>query len=197
MTDFPSCTLYLIRHGETDWNAEGRLQGGRDIPLNGFGRTQAEEAGRKLRDLVPHAESLDYLCSPMSRARATMEIARRTIGLDPTGYKTDARLRELTFGTWEGMTWREVRAKAPQAAKEREARKWYYAPPDGESYEMLMERTMPVFRELKRDTVIVSHGGVMRVALAGFGFEPKGVAEDLDIWQGKIVIATREGYRWY
>ncbi|MCX7324646.1 MAG: histidine phosphatase family protein [Hyphomicrobiales bacterium] len=190
-------TLYLIRHGETDWNAEGRLQGGRDIPLNDFGRVQAEEAGRKLRESAPHAEDLDYLCSPLGRARETMEIARRAIGLHPTDYETDERLRELTFGNWEGMTWREVRASAPQAAREREANKWHYAPPQGESYEMLLARTMPVFEQIRRDTVIVSHGGVMRVAFNGFGFETKGVAEDLDIWQGRIVIVTSDGYRWY
>lgn len=190
-------TLYLIRHGETDWNAEGRLQGGRDIPLNDVGRVQAEEAGLKLREVAARAEDLDYVCSPLSRSRETMEIARRAIGLHPTYYKTDERLRELTFGAWEGMTWREVRASAPQAAREREADKWHYTPPQGESYEMLLARTMPVFQQIRRDTVIVSHGGVMRVALAGFGFESKGVAEDLDIWQGRIVIVTSDGYRWH
>ena len=190
-------TLYLIRHGETDWNAEGRLQGGRDIPLNDYGRVQAEEAGQKLREVAPRAEDLDYLCSPMSRARETMEIARRSIGLHPTFYKTDERLRELTFGTWEGLTWREVRSRDPERARAREKGKWSYIPPEGENYQMLMERIMPVLTSISCDTVVVSHGGVMRTAMAGFGFEAKGVAEDLDIWQGKIMIVTAGGYRWY
>ena len=189
-------TLYFIRHGETDWNAEGRLQGQRDIPLNDLGRVQAEDVARKLRDLAPNAEDLDYLCSPMTRARETMEIVRTAIGLHPTFYKVDERLRELTFGTWEGMTWREVRKLDPARARAREAHKWAYVPPSGESYEMLMERVMPVFLSLRRDTVVVSHGGVMRAALAGFGHEKPRIAESLDIWQGKIAVLTRSSYDW-
>ena len=193
----PGHTLYLIRHGETDWNAEGRLQGGKDIPLNDFGRVQAEEAGRKLRELAPDAEDLDYLCSPLSRTRETMEIARRAIGLHPPYYKLDERLREITFGTWEGLTWREVRKQDAARAKAREDHKWDYVPPQGESYVMLLERVMPVFSGLRRDTVVVSHGGVMRAALAGFGLEPPRRAESLDIWQGRIMVVTVAGYRWY
>ncbi len=192
----PSATLYLIRHGETDWNAEGRLQGGRDIPLNDFGRVQAEEAGRRLRELAPMAEDLDYVCSPMSRARETMEIARGAIGLHPPYYRIDERLREITFGDWEGLTWREVRAREPERARARERDKWFYVPPAGENYQMLLERIMPAFAGLERDTVVVSHGGVMRAALAGFGLERRGQAENLDIWQGRILVVRDGRHEW-
>src|SRR5215213_1807214 len=70
-------TLYFIRHGETDWNAEARLQGQRDVPLNDFGRVQAEEVGARLRGLLLHYEDLDYVASPLSRHRETMERMRR------------------------------------------------------------------------------------------------------------------------
>lgn len=188
--------LYLIRHGETDWNAEGRLQGGRDVPLNDVGRVQAEEVAQKLREIEPRAEDLAYLCSPMSRARETMEIMRRAMGLAPGAYRTDERLRELTFGQWEGSTWRQVRAADPDRARARERNKWSYVPPEGESYQMLMERVMPVFLAVDRPSVVVSHGGVMRAALAGFGHEPPREAESLDIWQGKVLLMTATGYRW-
>ncbi len=171
LPDFP---LYLVRHGETDWNAEGRLQGGRDVPLNDVGRVQASEVAQKLRELDPRTEDLAYLCSPMSRARETMEILRREMGMAPGHYRVDERLRELTFGDWEGSTWRQVRAADPERARARERDKWHYAPPQGESYRMLMERVMPVFRAIERPTVVVSHGGVMRAALVGFGLEPPG-----------------------
>jgi probable phosphoglycerate mutase len=189
-------TLYLIRHGETDWNAEGRLQGGRDIPLNALGRVQAEHAARKLAELNPDPAGLSYLCSPMSRARETMDILRVALGLPAEGYAVDERLRELTFGTWEGMTWREVRKLDPARARGREQGKWAYAPPSGESYQMLMERVMPVFLGLDRDTVVVSHGGVMRAVLAGLGLEPPSVAESLDIWQGRIIVLGQDRYAW-
>lgn len=193
----PNFPLYLIRHGETDWNAEGRLQGGRDIPLNDFGRVQAEEAGQKLRELDPLAQDLAFLCSPMSRARETMEILRRSIGLHPTTYRVDERLRELTFGEWEGRTWRQVRAADPDRARAREQNKWSYVPPGGESYQMLMERIMPVLRDIERPTAVVSHGGVMRAALAGFGLQTPKAAEDLDIWQGRVLVLQDGGFRWY
>ena len=76
-------TLYFIRHGETDWNVEARLQGQRDVPLNDFGRVQAEEAGARLRGLVLHYEDLDYVASPLSRTRETMERMREAIGAPP------------------------------------------------------------------------------------------------------------------
>ncbi|MCX7329721.1 MAG: histidine phosphatase family protein [Hyphomicrobiales bacterium] len=192
----PGQTLYLIRHGETDWNAEGRLQGGRDIPLNDRGRAQAREAGHKLAALVPAAASLDYLCSPMFRARETMELLRETLGLPREVYAMDQRLSESTSGSWEGQTWREVRKLDPARANARERHKWAYVPPGGESYGMLRERILPVFAGLTRDTVVVSHGGVMRAALNGYGFEEPSRAESLDIWQGRIIVLTLEGYRW-
>ena len=114
MPDHP--TIYFIRHGETDWNLEGRLQGQKDIPLNDLGRVQAEEAGRRLKKLVPLFEDLDYVASPMLRTRETMERLREAIGLYPDYYRLDERLVELTFGSWEGMTWKEVRKHEPQLA---------------------------------------------------------------------------------
>lgn len=189
-------TLYLIRHGETDWNAEGRLQGGKDIPLNDYGRVQAEEVGRRLHELDPRPEDLDYICSPMVRTRETMEIMRGAMGLHPPSYRLDGRLREITFGTWEGLTWREVRKQDAARAKAREDNKWHYVPPFGESYEMLLARVMPVFQSLSRNAAVVSHGGVMRAALAGFGFEPPGKAESLDIHQGRVLVLTKGQYDW-
>jgi broad specificity phosphatase PhoE len=97
-----------VRHGETDWNAEARLQGQRDVPLNSFGRVQAEEAGARLRGLVPNYEGLDYVASPLGRARGTMELMRAAIFLPPESYRIDDRLKELSFGSWEGLTWKEV-----------------------------------------------------------------------------------------
>jgi probable phosphoglycerate mutase len=189
-------TLYLIRHGETDWNAEGRLQGGRDIPLNDLGRVQAEEAARRLANLTAQPEDLAWLVSPMTRARETAEIARQALGLHPPYFTIDERLREITFGSWEGLTWREVRARDPERARQREKDKWSYVPPDGESYAMLTARVASVFDGLERDSIVISHGGVMRAALAHFGFEQPKVAAALDIWQGRVMVMTTTGWRW-
>jgi probable phosphoglycerate mutase len=180
--------LFLVRHGETDWNREGRLQGGRDIPLNALGRMQAEEAARRLKELTPDYAAIDYVCSPMLRARDTMTILRRELGLPPDGFRIDERLRELTFGDWEGHTWREIRKSEREAAQARERDKWGYVPPGGESYRMLAERIRPAIEALAPDTVMVSHGGVARAVLALIGAVETTEAARIEIWQGKILV---------
>jgi broad specificity phosphatase PhoE len=190
-------TIYLIRHGETDWNLEGRLQGQKDIPLNDLGRVQAEEAGRRLRALTPHVEDLDYVASPMLRTRETMERVREALGLLPTYYRLDDRLVELTFGIWEGLTWKEVRRQEPVAAAARERDKWGYAPPGGgESYAMLADRIRPILEDLTRDTVIVSHGGVARAFLAVACGVSTRHAASIDIWQGKVLVIENRKHYW-
>jgi broad specificity phosphatase PhoE len=189
-------TIYFVRHGETDWNLVARLQGQKDIPLNDLGRVQAEEAGRRLRGLVERCDDLDYVASPMDRTRETMERLRDAIGLEPTGYRLDERLVELTFGDWEGLTWKELRRRHPEAAAARQRDKWGYVPPRGESYAMLAERVRPVLEDLTRDTVMVSHGGVARALLALLGGVPAREAASVDIWQGKVLVIRGPHHRW-
>jgi broad specificity phosphatase PhoE len=188
--------IYFVRHGETDWNREARLQGQRDMPLNPLGREQAAEAGRKLATLVPEPNALAYLASPLGRTRDTMEIMRGALGLPPADYAIDERLKELTFGRWEGMTWREVRGREAAAATRRERDKWSFVPPDGESYAMLATRVAPLLSTITRDTVVVSHGGVARAVLALRGLAPEHDAPRIDIWQGKVLVIEPGGYRW-
>lgn len=180
--------LYLVRHGETDWNAQGRLQGRHDIPLNARGRVQAEEAGARLRGLLSGVDDLDYVASPLGRARETMERLRRTLGLDPAVYRTDERLAEISFGAWEGLTWPEVRARDPEGGAARDRDVWGYAPPGGESYAMLAERVAPAVSDLARSTVIVSHGGVARALLAVRCGVSRRRAPQIDIRQGRVLV---------
>jgi probable phosphoglycerate mutase len=156
-------TIVFLRHGETDWNVEGRLQGQRDVPLNDNGRGQAQRNGATLKRLVPGVAAFDFVASPLSRARETMEIVRGTLGLDPGAYRTDDRLREVTFGRWEGFTTEEIRAREPSELAAREGDKWGISPPGGESYEVLAARVRPWLRELAKATVVVAHGGIGRV----------------------------------
>lgn len=190
------CELYLVRHGETDWNAEGRLQGGRDIPLNDVGRHQAKEAAGRLRNLAVTYASLDFVCSPMQRARETMEILRATLGMAPQAYHVERTLSEITFGDWEGMTWREVRKADPARASSRERDKWGFVPPNGESYATLCERIRPWLAGLQRPTVTVSHGGIARATLALTGAVPPLEAANTDIWQGKILKIVGSRHEW-
>lgn len=162
----PIPTLVFIRHGQTDWNVEGRLQGQRDIPLNDIGRAQARRNGEVLRDLLPEAMAFDFIASPLSRTRETMEIARTAMGLDPTAYEVDTRLLEITFGELEGMTYNDIETREPGWSRARHADKWNYLPPGGESYHMLSVRIIAWLETLERASVVVAHGGVGRVLRA-------------------------------
>src|SRR6478752_5939874 len=97
-------THYILRHGQTDWNAEWRLQGQQDIPLNDLGRRQAQENGLRLKALARSFDGYDFVASPLGRARETMELARAAAGLPPDAYRIEDRLKEICFGDWEGHT---------------------------------------------------------------------------------------------
>ena len=161
MTPLP--TLIFIRHGETDWNVEGRLQGQRDIPLNETGRAQARRNGTAIKLAMPEAIGFDFVASPLSRSRETMEIARAAMGLPPAAYATDDRLRELTFGAWEGFTSEDIRLQNAELIAARDKDKWGFLPPGGESYRILSERVAEWLAGIVRPTFVVSHGGVGRV----------------------------------
>ncbi|BDA83084.1 phosphoglycerate mutase [Aureimonas sp. SA4125] len=191
--------IYLCRHGQTDWNAEERLQGQAEISLNATGRTQAKRNGRKLADLLGRdAGALHYLASPMLRTRETMEIIRGELGLDSTAYATDARLKELHFGDWEGSTLDEISARTPEAVAEREAAKWDYVPPGptAESYAMLAERARPVFEALTVPTVVVAHGGIVRAFLWLYGGTSPRDAAFLTIPQDQVLRAEDGTVDW-
>lgn len=160
-------TVYFVRHGQTDWNAEGRLQGQVDTDLNDTGRAQASANGRLLLDLVGDASAFDFVASPLRRTRQTMERIRIAMGLEPADYRTDARLIELHFGEWEGHTFPELEAIDPGCYARREMDKWNFVPPGSgaESYAGLAERVRPLVEAIDRDTICVAHGGILRAVL--------------------------------
>ena len=134
----PAPVIYYIRHGETSWNAEGRLQGTQDIPLNDLGRRQAAHAGNVLADLFARdgrdKAALPFVASPLQRARATMELVRGALKLPPEKYVLDDRLREIGYGVWEGSTLAEMQAADPVLYAKRLTAKWTMAPEGGETY---------------------------------------------------------------
>ncbi len=192
--------IIFIRHGETDYNAEARLQGQRNIPLNARGLVQAEQAGKSLLNLVGPAAlagpDLHWISSPLERATQTMNIVRTAGSLPQGGYGLDERLKELSFGEWEGLTWPEVKGRAPHAAGWREGDKWNFVPPGGESYQMLSDRVWPWVNELDRETVVTAHGGVARVLLAELAGMDRQRAALENIWQGRLLIFEKGSWKW-
>jgi broad specificity phosphatase PhoE len=182
--------FFLVRHGETDWNAERRLQGGRDIPLNNRGRQQAVQCGDTLRDLLADRSKAPtgfaFASSPLSRARETMDIVRQRLGLPREGYATDPRLAELSFGRWEGLTYREIGTVDRPALVARERDKWGFRPPAGESYADLLPRVRAWYDGVNSDIVVTAHGGVARALMVLFGIRTPDEAPHGDVEQGVV-----------
>jgi probable phosphoglycerate mutase len=167
MADFVWPEFYFIRHGETNWNADGRYQGSKDIPLNDIGRGQARLNGQLLRTLLQRAgrdaTDFSWYVSPLGRTRETMDLIRAEIGEPVPDITIDPRLIEISFGAYEGHLHTELAAGAMAIAGERDANFWYFRPPEGESYDDVAKRVMDFGASLTGPAVIVSHGGILRV----------------------------------
>jgi broad specificity phosphatase PhoE len=184
--------LYYVRHGETDFNLEGRLQGRRDTVLNAHGRRQALECGALLRDLFARdhrrAEQFKYISSPLKRARETMEVLRAALVLQPRDYEVDERLVEIAYGEWEGLTLTEIEARDSGVLTRRERDKWDFAPLGGESYRQLADRIGAWYCSLTSDTVVAAHGGGVRALMAVLKIVSEDEATHAQIEQGVVYV---------
>jgi probable phosphoglycerate mutase len=189
-------TLYLIRHGETDWNARRLLQGRRDIPLNAVGQGQAVVSGTCLKWLLPDATTVDFIASPLGRTRQTMEIIRQQLGLDVADYRTDERLVEINFGEWEGLDWQQIAERQPERYQARQADPLNFIPTDGENYPHVFERVGSLLNSLQRDTVLVAHAGVLRSCLALLTDVPDTEVPLLEIPQDQVLMIRGARFAW-
>ena len=197
----PAPTIYYIRHGETAWNAEGRLQGAQDTSLNDLGREQAAHAGAILADLFAQearsASSLAFVASPLGRARSTMELVRDALRLPTHDYTIDDRLREIAYGDWEGSTPAQMQARDPEVFARRQVDKWTVSPPGGETYASVQIRVRDWYDQVLVDTVAVAHGGTARALMVALGIETPASAADLTIEQGAVYVFRDGGLRKY
>lgn len=160
--------LYIIRHGETDWNKEQRLQGKSDIPLNEFGRYLARKTAEALQDV-----EIDHIItSPLKRARETAEIIKVGRHIE---MQEDARIMEIGFGIYEGLCCKGENYNIPDCDFEwfQSKPESYKAPEGGESFQELRDRTNIFLEELlqqsayKDKTILIStHGATLSGLLA-------------------------------
>jgi probable phosphoglycerate mutase len=183
--------LIFIRHGETDWNRELRFQGQKDVPLNARGRLQAARNGRALAGVLRSGD-WRLVSSPLRRAVETMEIVLAAAGFGNVPFATDAALMEAHYGDWEGMTLTEIAARHPDSARAREADKWGYVPPQGESYAMVSARVSGWLAAVDRPTLVVAHGGVLRALLFLLAGLPPHDAPHLKVPQDRVIVFTRQ-----
>jgi broad specificity phosphatase PhoE len=188
----PEPLLYYVRHGQTAWNAEGRLQGHLDSELTDAGRVHADQSAEILRELIGRdgraLEDFDYVASPLGRARTTMQRVRAALGLDPEHYRLDARLAEVSYGRWDGFTFPELQLREQAGLAARERDKWGFAPPGGESYADLLARVGAWHDTVTRDSVVVAHGGTARALMVhtGIATPEKALAGVVD--QGVVYV---------
>ena len=154
--------LYMLRHGETAWNTERRMQGTLNSDLTERGRAQAVAMGRALaRELALEERPTIFLRSPLGRTRETSLIVGRELGLDPAQWRDDKRLAELSYGDWEGSSWTEIEAHTPDALNTWKADPESYCPPGGESHFALRRRQAEALADIiasSTRTVVVGHG---------------------------------------
>jgi broad specificity phosphatase PhoE len=146
----------LIRHGETEWNLQGRFQGQMDSPLTRKGRDQAHHIGCRLADLVAKHTSPQMHVSPLGRTRETADILRRFRDYPPL--VPDARLQEVTLGSWDGLTHSDIDGGWPGRLDGATQFDWYFRAPDGESYETALARIQAWLEEVEGAVIAVSHG---------------------------------------
>jgi probable phosphoglycerate mutase len=159
-----------------------------DVPINALGRSQAQRNGELLNGLIGDKSRFDFVSSPLLRARQTMEILREAMGLAPEAYRTDARLREIDFGGWAGMTMAEIAERDPENYARRQSDLWNFPPPGGERIRELSARALDWFASVTQDTVVASHGGINRCLRAHFlKLSPQELV-NLDVPQDKVLL---------
>ena len=154
--------IYLLRHGETVANREGRLQGRSDSPLTLKGVAQIRAIAALLAGEVGDPSRFAVVSSPLGRARRSAVIVCQALGLDPEKVTCEPRLPEYSFGRWEGLLVGDVEAGA---WAQRESDRWNFAPPGGESYAMVAARVGGWLDEQEPEArlIVVCHGAVSRV----------------------------------
>lgn len=181
--------IYLARHGETEWNAIGKLQGHTDVPLNHAGRAQA----RTLGEALVSEKITSVTTSDLSRAKETGAIVAARLSLGAP--HTEPELRERRFGIFEGLTRDEISTQHPEAWSA-----WLAAsasPPDGEPVEdAILRMTRALTRIVEgahgAPALVISHGGVMRLwllALLGGPIQPIG--------NGTVYLLEHDGARFH
>ena len=152
--------LIFIRHGKTDWNVQGKIQGSHDIDLNEIGINQAMELSDKLKKLNYNFKKI--YTSPQKRALRTAKIISES---SKVPYFITEDLKEINMGKWEGLIWKEVEDNYPIEYINWKENRRYNPPPNGESYEDMLQRVLralhKIINENSNDVVIVTHSAVI------------------------------------
>lgn len=175
--------LYILRHGETEWNREGRCQGHLDAPLTDLGRAQAALQGQIIRDqILPLDPDMPVWVSPLGRTQSTWRIAAQAAGLEGQRVHTDPRLAEVNMGDWQGLLRADFLAEDARARAYPNLFELSLNTPNGERFEALEARLIDCLHDITQPTICVTHGitslvlrglvrGLSRSDMAGQGHD--------------------------
>jgi probable phosphoglycerate mutase len=187
--------FYLVRHGETEWNAENRFCGRTDVPLSEAGRRQAKSLAERLKPIPFEA----LYSSPLARALETACLISESSGLEPI---LDERLVELDYGQWEGRTLAEIMKNHPEAFQAWDANPAQVAPPGGESGLEAQQRVVSflvslVARHPQGHVLVVLHKTVCRLAIChALGMPPSEYRRRLIVDNAALSIIRARPYDW-
>ena len=201
-------TLYVVRHGQTAWNVAGRFQGRGDSPLTPRGVAQAEATARLLLQALDDPAAAAICASPLPRTRRTAASIAGVLGIASERQSHSPLLAECDIGQYEGLTREEIDARSPGERDEREADKWAYRFPGGESYADVHARTSRWLAEWEQpgEVVVVTHGIASRTLRGAYlGLDGPGVValdrhEQDRIYVGAEAVNMSEGLfinSWY
>ncbi|MGM9986972.1 MAG: histidine phosphatase family protein [Bacillaceae bacterium] len=191
--------IYLIRHGETVFNKQGKYQGELDSPLTLEGMEQVKNIARLLKVLIDDPNEWEIISSPLGRAMQSTGIICETIGFDVDKVTTDERLKEVTVGSWAGLTTKEIETSWPEQLKHTDGYNWYFNSPDGESYDAVVKRVSDWLESVKNreKMIVVSHGLTGRIIRGVYNNLEKEHALKLDVSQHtfyKLTNGTIEAF---
>jgi probable phosphoglycerate mutase len=141
--------LYILRHGQTEWNLAGRFQGRKNSPLTELGQSHARQQRTILENLTNPPTK--RFASPLGRTIQTAELAFGSMD----GVILDDRIQEIAFGKWEGATRDQIKS---QITSDYETKTWQFQSPDGETFDMIYERVNDFLSEQSTPAIIVTHG---------------------------------------
>ena len=170
--------IYLVRHGQTEFNVIGRMQGALDSPLTEVGRDQARRLGALLANLIAGEDDWTIVASPQGRAQATAALICEAMG-GALPLETDERLREISLGSWDGLTFEDIEAAHPGALDGLDRYGWHFNSPDGETYEAITARLAAWLAEAQgsaRKLIVVSHGIAGLILRGLYGGQEREVA---------------------
>lgn len=157
--------IYLLRHGETELNVNGRYQGELDSSLTSDGIEQVKNNAKLLKVLIDNPREWEFISSTLGRAQQSTDIICEVIGYDKSKVIMDNRLKEVSVGNWAGLTTKEIEKSWPELMKNTNNYNWYFNSPNGESYDSVVERVSEWLHSIwnKEKVIVMSHGLTGRI----------------------------------